>query len=246
MNFFNLVKFHFKNYMQTSYFVILLITSTLSILLLQFIISWGTNSQIDPHIWIRTGIFGLWACGTTAAGIIGMQRWQGTIMYLINNPVSDYQSLSAVVLPAGIFGIFSFPLAYFLSILLNVQVTFSLEIIIYVLLFWIGAMTLDLVIAAFFVLTPNAIVYEELITLPVLLISGLFNLPDILLPIKATGQILIPISMPIQWLLKQEELTFINCIKYLTSLVIAYLISRKITTYLIQKARQTGSIGGGI
>lgn len=113
MNFFNLVKFHFKNYIQTSYFVILLITSTLSILLLQFIVSWGTNSQIDPNIWLRTGIFGLWACGTTAAGIIGMQRWQGTIMYLINNPVSDYQSLSAVVLPAGIFGVFSFPLAYF-------------------------------------------------------------------------------------------------------------------------------------
>lgn len=246
MNFFNLVKFHFKNYIQTSYFVILLITSTLSILLLQFIVSWGTNSQIDPNIWLRTGIFGLWACGTTAAGIIGMQRWQGTIMYLINNPVSDYQSLSAVVLPAGIFGVFSFPLAYFFSVVLNIQVNFSLEIIIYVLLFWIGAMMLDLVIAAFFVLTPNAIVYEELMTLPVLLISGLFKLPDVLLPIKSIGQILVPVALPIQWLLNQEEFNVMNAIKYLISLVITYLISRKITTYLIKKARQTGSIGGGI
>lgn len=246
MNFLNLVKFHFKNYIQNSYFVMLLVTSTLSVLIIQYVVSWGTNSQIDANIWIRTGIFGLWSLGTTAAGIIGMQRWQGTIMYLINNPVNDYQSLSAVVLPVSVFGIFSFPLAYFFSILLNIQVNFSLEIIMYVLLFWIGAMMLDLVIAAFFVLTPNAIVYEELITLPVLLISGLFKLPDTLLPIKSIGQVLIPVSLPIQWLLNQEEFNVVNTIKYLISLIITYMISRKITTYLINKARQTGSIGGGI
>lgn len=222
----------------------MLITSTLSILLLQYIISRSTGGQPDSYIWIRTGIFGLWACGTTAAGIIGMQKWQGTILYLINNAISDYQSLAAVVFPASIFGVFSFPIAYFVSVMLNIQVEFSLETILAVFLYWIGAMLFDLVIAAFFVLTPNAIVYEELITLPVLLISGLFTLPDFLSPVKLLGQITIPIAMPIQWLLNLEEYTWVAVGKYVISLGVSYVLSRKIAAYLIYKARQSGSVGG--
>ncbi len=195
--------------------------------------------------WLRAGIFGLWASGVTAAGIIGMQKWQGTLMYLINNPMSDYLSLAAVVLPAATFGLLSFPVSYVTCLLLGyTNMTITLSQVGLVVLLWVGATVLDLFIAAVFVLSRDAIVYEEIISLPLLVFSGLFALPENMMRIVDVLEWVIPISLPIQWILQQEAFSYALLVRYGVSNVLMLVFGYFVMKYIIQAAKQTGQFGG--
>ncbi|MBS4749659.1 multidrug ABC transporter permease [Carnobacteriaceae bacterium zg-ZUI78] len=246
MRFLSLVIFHLKLYSKNSYFLMTVLSSTTTLILFQYLAAYSQHETVNQVAWLRAGIFGLWASGTTAAGVVGMQKWQGTFVYLINNPLDDYISLVALVMPAALFGLLSFPIAFLLSIFLGFLPVITLIDILFIILLWFGATVLDLCIASVFVLTKNAIIYEELISLPILLLSGLFTVPTLFMPLKQIMQWIIPISMPIGWLLKEEVLTGINLLKCLVSIVIMLGISFYTTHYLIKKAKQLGQFGGSL
>ncbi|NEW61788.1 multidrug ABC transporter permease [Granulicatella sp. zg-ZJ] len=246
MRFLSLVMFHLKLYSKNSYFLMTVLSSTTTLILFQYLAAYSQHETVNQVAWLRAGIFGLWASGTTAAGVVGMQKWQGTFVYLINNPLDDYISLVALVMPAALFGLLSFPIAFLLSIFLGFLPVITLIDILFIILLWFGATVLDLCIASVFVLTKNAIIYEELISLPILLLSGLFTVPTLFMPLKQIMQWIIPISMPIGWLLKEEVLTGINLLKCLVSIVIMLGISFYTTHYLIKKAKQFGQFGGSL
>ncbi|NEW66957.1 multidrug ABC transporter permease [Carnobacteriaceae bacterium zg-84] len=246
MRFLSLVIFHLKLYSKNSYFLMTVLSSTTTLILFQYLAAYSQHETVNQVAWLRAGIFGLWASGTTAAGVVGMQKWQGTFVYLINNPLDDYISLVALVMPAALFGLLSFPIAFLLSIFLGFLPVITLIDILFIILLWFGATVLDLCIASVFVLTKNAIIYEELISLPILLLSGLFTVPTLFMPLKQIMQWIIPISMPIGWLLKEEVLTGINLLKCLVSIVIMLGISFYTTHYLIKKAKQFGQFGGSL
>lgn len=241
----SLIVFHLKQYSKNSYFFVNVILSTATLILFQYIAASIYGETLHDVVWLRSGIFGLWAAGTTAAGIIGIQKWQGTLLYLINNPVSDYISLAAVVIPAATFGLLSLPIAYITVSLLNgafLQLTWTH--LLYIVLLWIGAVVLDLCIATLFVLTSDAIIYEELISLPILILSGLFALPESFNGIVNVFEWVIPISLPIQWLFQQEAFSLFSLLKYSVSLAVMLSISFIVTTRIIRIAKQNGQFGG--
>lgn len=244
IKFFSLAWFHLKVYAQNSYFINLMITATLSLFFLEYIAQYALGGELTQTIWIRASIFGLWSSGTTAAGSIGFQRFQGTLLYLINNPYNEQLSLAAVVAPAASFGLLSFPLAILVALIFNVPITISGEFIIAIIALWLGALVLDLLIASIFVLTKNAIVYEDLLTLPLLFLSGLFPLPGFLQLIQPIINWLLPIALPVQWLLGYQTMTIVSFLLYIGCLILSVILSSIISQYILRQARVSGKLGG--
>lgn len=242
MRFIRLFWFHLKLYAGNQYFLWLTISSTVSIFLIQYVMAYVTHQLSDPNLWVRSGVFGLWSSATTAAGCIGFQRYQGTLPYLINTRIDERLSLVALLLPASSFGLLAFPISYALALLLGVgHSNLSLTLFLSVLALWLAAALMDLLVAALFLLTTDAIVYEELITIPLLLASGLFGSTSILKPILTFFQWLIPLSAPVHALLNNQG--HLDLLPFLTScllwLVITWLASKK----LLAMAKQTGNLG---
>ncbi|MFM9597422.1 hypothetical protein ACKI1O_49805, partial [Streptomyces scabiei] len=82
----------------------------------------------------------------------------------------------ALLLPASSYGLLAFPLSFSLAKVFSVSIgKIDFKFILMVILLWVAAATMDILIAAFFTLTPNALVYEALINIPILLLAGVFG-----------------------------------------------------------------------
>ncbi|WP_204120534.1 MULTISPECIES: multidrug ABC transporter permease [Levilactobacillus] len=234
--------FHLKIYAANQYFLWLTISSTVSIFLIQYVAAYVTHQLSDPSLWVRSGVFGLWSSATTAAGCIGFQRFQGTLPYLINTRIDDRLSLVALLLPASSFGLLAFPIAYVMAVMLGVahgNLSIRLGLLIFAL--WLAAALMDFLVAAFFLLTTNAIVYEELITIPLLLASGLFSSAAVFQPFLAPFQWLIPLSAPVHALLGQSGR--FNLAGFLVSCALWLAVTWIATNKILVMAKRTGNIG---
>ncbi|WP_288646378.1 multidrug ABC transporter permease [uncultured Lactobacillus sp.] len=241
MRFLRLFWFQFKMYISNQYFFWLTITSTFSIFLLQYTIAYANHGLNDPMVWIRSAIYGLWASCTTAAGSIGYQRFQGTLPYIINTRYDERGSLIALLLPASSYGLLSFPLSFVLAKLFSVSTgKIDLKFIGMVLLLWIAAATMDILIAAFFTLTPNALVYEALINIPILLLTGLFGNKSFSLPLMNISQYFVPMTLPIKALIYADKTT--NILAYICSLAIWIFLIIVIVKKINNLARKKGSL----
>lgn len=241
MRFLRLFWFHLKIYASNQYFLWLTISSTISLFLLQFIVAYATKQLNDTSLWIRSGIFGLWSSATTSAGCIGFQRFQGTLPYLTNTRIGDRISLMALLLPASSFGLLSFPVSYLLAVLLGVSHSnVSLRLVLLIGSLWLAASLMDFLIAGLFLLTTNAIVYEELITIPLLLLSGLFSSAPILKPILIPFQWIIPIASPIHALLNSTS--EFNLLGFILSCVLWGVVTWILTKHLLILSKRTGNV----
>lgn len=241
MRFLRLFWFHFKIYASNQYFLWLTLSSTISLFLLQYVAAYATNQLADPTLWIRSGVFGLWSSATTAAGCIGFQRYQGTLPYLTNTRIDDRISMAALILPAASFGLLAFPISFMLAILLRVGHTnVSLHLILLIIALWGAAALMDFLIATFFLLTTNAIVYEKLITIPLLLLSGLFSSAPVLTPLLNIFQWLIPIASPVHTLLNQSS--NFNIATFLSSCLLWLIVTWTLTNRVILLSKQTGNV----
>lgn len=241
--FFSLSVFHLRLFARNGYFFWLMVSTTVSVLLLQYVASYAAGSAADETIWLRAGIFGLWSCATTAAGAIGFQRFQGTLPYLLNNVTSDAVSLAALIVPASSFGLLSFPLSWLAAKALGITTTIALQIVtVTVLMLWIGAIILDFGIAALFVFTPNAIVYEDLITIPILLAAGLFGSPPFLQNAVFFLRWILPIAVPIQILLG-DDFTAFSLLQFSVSSIFWLIVSGVLGKKLLDGAKANGKLG---
>lgn len=203
MRFLRLFSFHFSQYLNNNYFFWLTITNTVSIFLLQYIAAYASNNLVDPMIWLKSGVFGMWASCTTAAGSIGYQRLQGTLPYLVNTRYDQRLSLIALLLPASVYGLMAFPISFLLARVFTVSVgKITIKLIISIFLLWIADTTMGVFIASFFTLSPNALVYESLINIPIVLLAGLFGDEKILTSITKVSRWFIPMAVPIQEITK--------------------------------------------
>ena len=55
--FLSLSTFHLKLFARNGYFVSTMLTSTLGMLLLQYVIAYAAHTLSDPFLWVRAGIF---------------------------------------------------------------------------------------------------------------------------------------------------------------------------------------------
>ena len=242
--FLSLSWFHLKLFAKNGYFFWLMVGSTISVLLLQYLVAFAADALQTNQIWLRAGVFGLWSCATTAAGSIGFQRFQGTLPYLLNNAVDDRFSLAALLTPAASFGLLAFPLAWSVAWVLGVRSPIVPgRIMLGVVLLWLGAIILDLAIAALFVLTPNAVVYEELIGIPLLLLAGVFALPQPLQPILAAVRWVLPIAAPVHLLLDCGATLWLCVLQFCVSAGLCFVLSCALASRLLCSARKRGKMG---
>lgn len=179
MNLLNITLFHTKVYSKNNYFVTLLLTSVLSMALIEYTIAYiSGNSSFSSLLWVTPAIFGFWNLCVTSAGALSFQRNQQTLMYLINTEIPDSLSILALLMAPATFGLLAFPLSYgFFNILSQTAQIFNLQILIAIILLYIGGVIISLLISSLFLVSRNAIVYEKILIIPFLLFSGLFN-PD--------------------------------------------------------------------
>ena len=172
--------FQVREFMSVPYFIQVMAVSTISITLVQFLAyrAWGGDPQT---LWLRSGIIGMWTSSINAAGILGFERYKGTLVHLVLARINPLRPLAAVVGAAATFGIVALPLAWATWALVSRSSGFDTAVdgattgrmALAVLLLWVGCLSITFVIAATFVLTPNAIAYEELLVQPILIASGI-------------------------------------------------------------------------
>jgi len=163
---------------RNSYFLQLLLTSTLSVLLLQYVASLDTGAPTSPHAWLRAGMVGTWTMCAVSTGLIGFQRFQGTLVHQVLSPLGARAALLPVVGSAATVGMLAFPLAGAVAALLGMPVgPLRWSTLVGIAAFWLASLSVSLVIAALFAHHPDALVFESLVAAPVILLSGIFGLP---------------------------------------------------------------------
>lgn len=171
--------FHTAQFARNGYFVQLLITSTLGIVALQALAARAPGAQDTAIGWLRAGMVGTWTVCTVAAGMIGYQRFQGTLVHLMRSPLATPRMLLPVLGAASVFGLAALPLAAVASWLLQQPVAIGSPgpTLGAAVLFWFSCMSVSAVVGTLFVLTPDAMTYEGLLAVPLVLASGVFGTP---------------------------------------------------------------------
>jgi len=217
--------FHARNFARTGYFVQLLFTSTLGMVALQALAARASDAAgpgTDGYGlgWLRAGMLGTWTMCSVATGMLGFQRFQGTLVHLMRTPHSAFRVLMPVVGAAATFGLLALPLALGFSWLLRQPITFGAlgPTLLAVLVFWLACLSISAVIGMLFALTPNAIMYQELVIVPMVLVSGVFGTPAWLpswlttlarvLPTRSAVELLQQVTAghTVSWLLVAEAL----------------------------------------
>lgn len=149
MRFFKLTCFQLKLYVNNSYFINLVLTQTTMMLLYEYLAHYVSKNYTGKE-WLIAGIMGIWASCTTSAGALGFQRFQGTLMYLLNTAISREEVLIASLSPAAVYGLVAFPLALIETIVLGMPIkNLDLELLIGICLFWLSAVVLSYFISLF-------------------------------------------------------------------------------------------------
>lgn len=200
-----MMAFHIRQFVSVPYFIQVMVVATVTTTLVQYL-AFNAWHGIEPTVgWVRGGVIGLWSTATCAAGIIGFERYKGTLVHLVLAPIGSLRALAAVVSAAASFGILALPLAWVTWALLSWSVdvtavswTRAGALVAGTIMLWCGALALSLTVAALFILTPHAITYEGLLLVPIFLLSGLTFLGSGMpgwLQVVSAG---LPIHLPVQ------------------------------------------------
>jgi ABC-2 type transport system permease protein len=171
--------FHVGQFARNGYFTQLLVTTTVGLVALQALAARASDDGQAWDGWIRAGMVGTWTVCTVAAGMIGYQRFQGTLVHLLRSPLAAPRVLMPVVGAGSVFGLAAFPLAAVCALIMRQPVVSGPVPAMAAswVVFWLAAFSISAVIGTLFVLTPNAMTYEGLLAVPLVLASGVFGTP---------------------------------------------------------------------
>ncbi|GAB2454654.1 hypothetical protein GCM10007967_05850 [Xylanimonas ulmi] len=192
-----MLAFQVRLFARNSYFTQLLVTSTVSILLLQYVASFGAGSVVTSQAWLRAGMTGTWTTCAVSTGLIGFQRFQGTLVHQVAARIGARPALVPVVGSAATFGLLAFPLAAAGGAILGIPLAITGTMIVGLVVFWFASLSTALLVAAAFAHSPNALVYESTVAAPIVLLSGMFGLPGALAPVEPVLRIL-PLRSAVQ------------------------------------------------
>ncbi len=160
-----MVGFHSRQMLRNSFFVQLIVVTPVSFVAVKALVAYGLGAPLGDQVWFEAGAAGMWSLTTMSAGMIGFQRFQGTLPLVASTACS---------------GLLCFPVAVLAVLVCGGQVGWStsLLMLLSVVLFAVGCVAAALTIAVFFVLTRHAIVYEALLVIPVWMVSGIVTSLD--------------------------------------------------------------------
>lgn len=177
MRFVRMCLFQVIEFSKTTYFLELVFTTTLVAGIIQRlgVVHFG----LDPELGFkRTVAIGMWALAATAAGILGFERFKGTLVYLLHGSRSSFHGVAPTITACATFGLLSFPFSIVTWCFPGAG-AINLSAVPAMLgggvLLWLALVSMSYVIAAVFVATPNALTYEGLLLVPLLVLTGIFT-----------------------------------------------------------------------
>lgn len=170
-----LVWFHMCNLWSTAFFRETALLTPLSFLLLKVI---AARWAVADSLWFDAAVCGMWATTTTAVGIIGFQRFQEVLQYLVASTLPAWAVFAPVVAAAALIGVAGLPLSLAGSAVLcwgtgqpMLAVT-GLQAAGY-LLAVLACVASAALLSSVFVLSRHAIAFEPLLLVPVWLLCGI-------------------------------------------------------------------------
>ncbi|MBR6459646.1 MAG: ABC transporter permease [Actinomycetaceae bacterium] len=244
-----LMWFYVKQFASVSYFIQLMVISTVTVTFVQNmgVRAWGGDPVMLCN---RSAIIGLWSTSIAAAGIIGFERNRGTLVHLLVGKISLPRVFFAIVSSASSFGLLAFPVAWTTWILLDgnldiiAQLSFTQFVwdLGYIFLLWLGAVSVASVVASIFVLTPNAISYEQLLLVPVFILSGLLFTGSHVPNWIAYTRFIIPLGTPSKMLLNNSPASLADFILSTLSIIVWFALAYFFAQKAIKKATQMGTL----
>lgn len=136
----------------------------------------------------------------------------------------------------------AFPLAILESLILGMPINnLGMQLLLGIFLFWCAATVLSYFISLLFLLSRNSMVYEELVLLPILLLSGLLNVPSYITNYVKPIQMLSPLTLPIKLIYHQNiKNSFI--IAFLIVVIFFIGVSKLLTNFVVKKAFKDGGL----
>lgn len=190
--------FHSRQMLRNSFFVQLLFVTPVSFVAVKALISSGLDVPVSDYLWFEAGAAGMWSMTTMAAGMIGFQRFQGTLPFLAISPHTPSGVFTPLIASTTCSGLLCFPIAALATILCGGRIgwSYSPAIWLFLGLLVIGCVAAALTIAVFFVLSRNAVVYEVLLVVPVWILSGIVTSTDSFPPLLKAVSLLSPLTGP--------------------------------------------------
>ena len=151
--------------------------------------------------------------------------------------------MATLIIPAASFGLLAFPISFISSTVLGIN-TFGggWTLVIGIVLLWLSVILLDFVVAGLFVLTPNAMLYEGLLLVPVLIGSGLYDMPERWGKVVEIIGWFLPMSTPIKLILHPETLSFLNFAQMVIITGIWLFSARILLKTSLKRLRITGDM----
>lgn len=179
------LRFHLRHLLRTPFFVQQAVAAPLSFFCLRALATGGTGTMPPADLWTTSALAGVWATTTTAVGMIGFQRYQGTLEHLVMSTRRLSVVFSSLCSAATLVGLVGVPLGIVAQTVATGRVAVSAASTIGLAVGVAGCAASSLVLAALFVSTRSATVYEPLVLTPVWLLTGLV-VPLAVLPEWAT------------------------------------------------------------
>lgn len=239
-----LTLFHTRQLLRTPFFVQQAVLAPLSFGCLVALGRLGSGSAPGGDLWFFAAVAGLWATTTTAVGLIGFQRFQGTLELLaisVRSPGAVFGSICAAASMIGVLGV---PLGTLLTFLLTGTVSLSWFQCLGYLLALLGCVVSAFMLASLFVLARSATVYEPLILSPIWLLAGIIvpfvEFPPVLKPIA----MLLPLTSAVSVARADSAIDALPWLGlFCASLGLWLVIARTLMRLALRRVRVLGTLG---
>ncbi|ROQ38604.1 ABC-2 type transport system permease protein [Frondihabitans sp. PhB188] len=241
--FIRLAAFHTRQLLRTSFFVQQAVTAPLAFLLLGTLGGLASGHIVAPNAWFTASVAGLWATTTTAVGMIGFQRFQGTLEHLVMSTAPPSIVFGGLCAGAALIGLVGVPVAVLGQLLLGGGVVVRDVQVLAVLLTVAACVASSAVLASLFVVVRGGTVVESLLVTPMWLLCGLVipvsHLPAWALPLAAlhplTGAVALGRSASIAeswgWAIQALALS-----------AVWTLVARRLLSVAVHRARVAGTL----
>ncbi|OTA25568.1 hypothetical protein B9G54_07385 [Alloscardovia macacae] len=243
--------FQLKSLAHTSFFMMNAVLTPLCFLLMKAVAdaggaqSGGVSVAVAAPAWVDASMAGLWSSTTLAVGIIGYQRYVGTLQYLATSVVPPAQVFLPIVAAAAMLGCVGVPVSWVTESVLKARFVpvAGLQLFGYCLAV-LACVASAALLAGLFVLFSRATVYEPLILLPIWMLSGIVantdSLPEVVRGIALFHPLTSAVRVAHASTLSVEVVGFAALSILLT--VLYMIIAQRMMHIILRKAIQEGSL----
>lgn len=181
--------FHVRQLLRIPFFVQTALLTPVTFLLMRALGALNSGALLPGLAWFDASAAGMWATTTTAVGLIGFQRFQGTLelqVFSVRPPSVVFGPLTSAAALIGLIGV---PVAGLLQLILTHDVDLSFSVLLGLFAATVACVASAAVLSAIFVVSVSARAFEPLILTPVWMLVG------IVVPFAALPPWLMPFAL---------------------------------------------------